>query len=434
MIDMQPPTHGATVTDAEEHQSGVLPEAPREAGSVTKLRTLEGAAARREGTAAAQTSRILLVDDDPALLRSYGRLLRSAGYDVSTATNGRDAVDQVDADKFDVIISDIAMPNMDGIQLLRQVREHDLLVPVVLVTGEPAVKTAVQALELGAFHYLTKPVSTEEMQKVIDRAVHMHRMARIKQQAAELLGLAGALGADRAGLEASFDRAMESLWIAYQPIIDLRRRTVFGYEALLRSDEPSLPHPGAVLDAAERLGCLDLLGRAIRERATKPFADSGDCGMLFVNLHVTDLLDPTLVSSDSPLSRIADRVVLEITERSSLDEVKDARVRVAALREMGFRIAVDDMGAGYAGLTSFALLEPEIVKLDMSIVRDVHLNTTKQKVIRSMTSLSKDMGMLVVAEGVETADERDMLNELGCDLLQGYFFAKPGKAFPPVKL
>src|SRR5690349_12419006 len=127
MIDMQPPTQGATVQDAEEHQSGALPEAPREAGSVTKLRALESAVARREHSAAAQTSRILLVDDDPSLLRSYGRLLRSAGYDVSTATNGRDAVDQVDADKFDVIISDIAMPNMDGIQLLRQVREHDLL-------------------------------------------------------------------------------------------------------------------------------------------------------------------------------------------------------------------------------------------------------------------------------------------------------------------
>src|SRR4030095_13086699 len=108
---------------------------------------------------------------------------------------------------------------MDGIQLLRQVREHDLLVPVVLVTGEPAVQTAVQALELGASNYLRKPVSTEDMQKVIDRAVHMHRMARIKQQAAELLGLAGALGSDRAGLEASFHRAMASLWVAYTPIV-----------------------------------------------------------------------------------------------------------------------------------------------------------------------------------------------------------------------
>jgi EAL domain-containing protein (putative c-di-GMP-specific phosphodiesterase class I) len=112
--------------------------------------------------------------------------------------------------------------------------------------------------------------------------------------------------------------------------------------------------------------------------------------------------------------------------------VKDVRARIAALREIGFRIAVDDLGAGYAGLTSFALLEPEIVKLDMTLVRDVHQSATKRKLIRSMAELCKDMGMLVVAEGVETVEERDCLVELGCDLLQGYYFAKPGKPFPEI--
>jgi EAL domain-containing protein (putative c-di-GMP-specific phosphodiesterase class I) len=125
-------------------------------------------------------------------------------------------------------------------------------------------------------------------------------------------------------------------------------------------------------------------------------------------------------------------VVLEITERSSLDRVADLPSKVALLREIGFRIAVDDLGAGYAGLTSLALLEPEIVKLDMTLVRDVHQSPTRQKLIRSMTSLCRDMGMLVVAEGVETLAEREALRELGCDLLQGYLFAKPGKPFPNV--
>jgi EAL domain-containing protein (putative c-di-GMP-specific phosphodiesterase class I) len=256
-------------------------------------------------------------------------------------------------------------------------------------------------------------------------------MARVKQQAAELLGHAGALGADRAGLEASFDRAMQSMWIAYHPIVDVRKQAVFGYEALLRSTEPSLPHPGAVIDAAMRLGRIEPLGRAIRSLAAEPIPADENFA-LFVNLHVTDLTDPALSDPESPLSKIAHRVVLEITERSSLDEVKDARRRVAALREMGFRIAVDDLGAGYAGLSSFTLLEPEIVKLDMSLVRDIHVTSTKQKVVRSMTTLSKDMGMTVVAEGVETKEERDCLVDLGCDLLQGFLFAKPGRAFPGV--
>jgi EAL domain-containing protein (putative c-di-GMP-specific phosphodiesterase class I) len=233
-------------------------------------------------------------------------------------------------------------------------------------------------------------------------------------------------------LEASFRRALDSLWIAYQPIVCAQSSTVFGYEALLRSTEPSLPHPGAVLDAAERLGQLDVLGRIIRDRAAEPITAQPESRTLFVNLHTDDLLDPTLLSPDAPLSRIAKRVVLEITERASLDRVKDLRSRIAELREMGFRVAVDDLGAGYAGLTSFALLEPEIVKLDMTLVRDVHLSATKQKLIRSMTALCKDMGMLVVGEDIETAEERDTLISLGCDLLQGYLFAKPGKPFPEV--
>lgn len=388
---------------------------------------------RASGPAAAPSrGRVLLVDDDPAVLRSFGRTMRHAGFDVEVAADGREAVEQVDCDGFDVILSDISMPGMDGIQLLREVREHDLHVPVVLVTGDPAVSTAVQALEYGAFHYLTKPVKDSDLLSITEKAVQLHRMAHIKEQAAALLGNAGALGADRAGLEASLRRALDTLWMAYQPIVRVEDHQVYGYEALLRSEEPSLPHPGAVIDAAERLGWLDELGRTIRARATEASAASPDRGMLFVNLHTTDLLDADLWSPHSPLSRIANRVVLEITERASLDEVKDVRQRVATLREMGFRIAVDDLGAGYAGLTSFALLEPEIVKLDMSLVRDIHLTPTKQKIVRSMTALSKDMGMLVVAEGVENAEERDMVIELGCDLLQGYLLARPGRPFPEV--
>lgn len=137
-------------------------------------------------------------------------------------------------------------------------------------------------------------------------------------------------------------------------------------------------------------------------------------------------------SPDAPLSAIASRVVLEITERASLDEVKDARARIADLREIGFMIAIDDLGAGYAGLTSFATLQPEIVKLDMSLIRGVDRDSTRQKLVRSMTALCKDLGMTVVAEGVETTAERDTLTELGCDLLQGYLFARPGRPFPDV--
>ena len=127
---------------------------------------------------------------------------------------------------------------------------------------------------------------------------------------------------------------------------------------------------------------------------------------------------------------MARRVVLEVTERATIDDVKDVQARVAKLRHLGFRIALDDLGAGYAGLSSFAVLEPEIVKLDMSLVRNVHLSEIRARLIGSMTNLCKQMGMLVVAEGVEAHEERDSVRAIGCDLLQGYLYAKPGPPFP----
>jgi len=152
-------------------------------------------------------------------------------------------------------------------------------------------------------------------------------------------------------------------------------------------------------------------------------------GRLFYNLHVLDLDDEALYDSDSELARMAERVTLEMTERASLESISDPRSKISRLREMGFRIAVDDLGAGYAGLNSFAQLEPNVVKLDMALVRDVHLSDTKQKVIHSMNQLCSDMGMEVVAEGVETKEELHVLLELGCNIFQGYLFAKPGLPF-----
>jgi EAL domain-containing protein (putative c-di-GMP-specific phosphodiesterase class I) len=375
--------------------------------------------------------RVLIADDEPMLLRGLSRVLSRAGFDVVTVSDGKQAADLLTTQEFDAIVSDISMPGMNGIQLLRAARERDLDVPVLLVTGAPAVETAVEALEYGAFQYLTKPVDSKQFEQVVEKAVQLHRMALMKREALALLGGPNGMAGDRAGLEASFARALETLWMAYQPIVRAKEHTLFGHEALLRSTEPTLPHPGAIIDAAERLGRLPDLGRAIRASSAESVEPKPEAGLLFVNLHTRDLLDPTLTSPESPLSRIAKRVVLEITERASLHEIKDIPSRVAQLREMGFQVAIDDLGAGYAGLTSFALLEPEIVKLDMSLVRNVHKQSTKQKLIRSMTGLCKDMGMMVVAEGIETVEERDQLVELGCDLLQGYLFARPGQPFPP---
>jgi EAL domain-containing protein (putative c-di-GMP-specific phosphodiesterase class I) len=376
---------------------------------------------------------VLLVDDEPAVARAYARTLGAAGFTVVTAADGRSAADAAREKSFDVIVSDIAMPEMDGIELLRTVREYDLDVPFVIMTGGPAVDSAARAMEYGALRYLTKPVSAEDLEAVVIRAIRLHQMAKIKREALEMFRLEGKHLGDRASLEARLGRAMETLWIAYQPIVSWSKRTTFAYEALVRNEEPTLRSPPDLFEAAERLGRLQDLGRAVRDRVARTLDEQPTSALLFINLHAMELDDDSLISAAAPLSRHAQRVVLEVTERAPLEKIRDVTSRVAQLRGLGYRIAVDDLGAGYAGLTSFAHLEPEVVKVDMSLIRGIDRSPMKQKLLRSIVSLCRDLGIEIIAEGVETETERDALIELGGDLCQGYLFARPEKPWTEIK-
>ena len=373
---------------------------------------------------------VVLVDDDPLALRPLERSLRPVA-EVMAYRSANDAIEHVAVGGVSVVLSDISMPGMTGLELLRAVRRYDADLPVILITGVPTLESATKAIEYGVFRYLSKPFDREELCKSVRHASQLYRLAKMKREALELVGPPGA--SDRVGLDVSFRRALDTLWIAFQPIVQASTQRVWGYEALMRSPDAVLPGPTHVLEAAERLGALEELGQLIRRRAAEPVAQAPSDALIFVNLHPRDLMDPELMHPDSPLTAIAHRVVLEITERASLGGLDDVQARVMALRALGFRIAVDDLGAGYAGLTSFALLEPDIVKIDMSLTRDIDRSPVKQKLVSSLTGLCREMNLTIVTEGVETQAECNTLTELGCDLLQGYLFAKPGPAFPTVK-
>jgi len=361
--------------------------------------------------------RVLVVEDDAVLARGMVRMLTAAGFAVQCATSGPDALEILAGSEVDLVLSDIGLPGMDGIALLKAVTGRDIDLPVVLVTGQPTLKTAIEAVEYGAFHYLTKPFSS--------RTLVARRLAQLRRQALLLAGIPGGTR-DLQGLQAAFERALSAFYMAFQPIIQAVGGELFGHEALLRPSEPSLPHPGAMLHAAESLGRVSDLGRAIRRRAAQAMTErSPALGTLFINLHSADFSDEDLVASEAVLTRFARQVVLEVTERTTLDGVPDLRGRVERVRELGFRIAVDDLGAGYSGLNSFVALQPDLVKLDMTLVREVERDPTRQKLVRSLTALCHDMGILVVAEGIQTAEEREVLIDMGCDLLQGYVVGLP---------
>jgi EAL domain-containing protein (putative c-di-GMP-specific phosphodiesterase class I) len=197
----------------------------------------------------------------------------------------------------------------------------------------------------------------------------------------------------------------------------------------VRSHEPGL-QGGLLVEAAERLGRIIDLGRRVREVVRPTIAATE--GLFFVNLHPSELDDSSLYDPNAPFAAYAQRVIFEITERRSLAEITDLSARLARLREVGYRFALDDLGAGYAGLSSVADLAPDMIKLDMSLVRGVNQSATKQKLITSMASLARDLAVPLIAEGVETRDERRALLNLGCDYLQGYLFARPAHPLPQV--
>ena len=237
-------------------------------------------------------------------------------------------------------------------------------------------------------------------------------------------------GAD--DLVARFDNAIARAWMAFQPIVDIKNKRIFAYEALLRTDEETLKRPDVFIGIAERLARIHELGRTVRAAVARAVAGVSMDALLFVNVHGLELTDETLFTPADPLAPIASRVVLEITERIGLDAVAGP-TRVAMLRKLGYRIAVDDLGAGYAALGALATLEPEVVKLDMSLIRDIDRQPTKRRVVGAIATLCRELGSKVVAEGVETKAEAAVVIDCGIELLQGYLYARPTRELVSVE-
>jgi EAL domain-containing protein (putative c-di-GMP-specific phosphodiesterase class I) len=375
--------------------------------------------------------RVLVVEADREARNLLGRLIEETGHEVETVSSAEEGIARLASAPCDVIVCNIQLPGIDGLELLRRVRLQDLDVPVVLITDAPSVPTAARALEYGAYRYLKQPHSLEEVTETVRDAVRFHQLARIRRQAVEFLGGQNISPGDRTGLEARFERALDRLTMAFQPVVNWKTRTLLGYEALVRTSEPSMSNPHLFFEAAGRLHRVQELGRAIRSEVARRAPEAPPDAQLFVNVHASDLVDEQLWSPTAPLSALARRVVLELTERASFDEILGVSERVAAVRALGFRIAIDDLGAGYAGLTTLSQLRPEMVKIDMSLIRSIETSPVKQSIISSISTLCKDLGMLVVAEGIETPPERDTVAGLGCDHMQGYLFGRPTPKFEP---
>jgi diguanylate cyclase (GGDEF)-like protein len=228
--------------------------------------------------------------------------------------------------------------------------------------------------------------------------------------------------------------AERSFSFAYQPIVRANTWEVFGYEGLCRPALDIFPTPTDLILTAERAGMLRKLGRVLREMAIEPLPRLNNGGCIFVNVHPYELNDPDLLKeSGSLFEEFSSRIVFEVTEAGKIRDYAQFRLALAKLRERGFRVALDDLGAGYSGLNALALLEPDFVKLDAALLRGVDSDNRKSRLIKHILEYAVGEGVQVIAEGIETEQETRVVTDLGCPLLQGFHFAPPGPPFVSVR-
>ncbi len=366
-----------------------------------------------------RTPRVLFVDDDIAVTQGIRTSLRKSPFEVFTAHSGQEGLELLAESPFDVVVSDERMPRMSGSEFLSRVRELYPDTMRLILSGQADLRSAITAInDGGIFRFLLKPCEPRDLAACVMEALDAQSHKRRFQRWSE-----GEHHA-RSAADSKLDRALDTLHINFQPIFRQASQDVFAFEALVRVTQPGQLF--GLAEALERIPEVDTLIRAaIAQRA--PEVPAG--ARLFVNVHPTSLADERLFDPGDPLAAFAHRIVLEVTEQSSLHESSSFGGCIERLRTLGYRIALDDLGAGYAGLTSFAMLSPDVVKFDMGLIRGIHTDPTRQRLIQSITTLCREMDIHVVAEGVESNEEYRCVAELGCDLVQGFLLGRPRKDF-----
>jgi diguanylate cyclase (GGDEF)-like protein len=216
----------------------------------------------------------------------------------------------------------------------------------------------------------------------------------------------------------------------FQPIINLRSRTVFAHEALIRGAEGSpLQYPNMLFTCAQDFGLEEELDWAARTRTLEEYNRQQSSRYLFINVNAEILSKQSRVQEWAELLEFYDiqpeQVVIEITEQTPITKPKRFIKTIDQFRERGFQVALDDLGTGYNGLKLWSELRPEFVKLDKHFIASINKDAEKHRFIETMHTLANSMNSQVIAEGVETEEDLDVLERLGIPFVQGYLFLKP---------
>jgi len=376
--------------------------------------------------------RVFVVDDDEFLGELLEEQLRALGVEhVGRALDGARALASIaTADEaWDLLVCDLDMPGMDGIEFARHLAQRAFRGGLMLTSGADlrlaeTVGHLVQRHRLrfvGAFH---KPLAGDAFARAFEALARV-KARQTARPALELLSVDEV----REGLERG-----DRLELAYQPKVSMRERKVVGAECLARWRDPvrGMIPPAAFIPIAEEHGLIESLTRQVFAKAAAQlgaWVAAGHPLTLSVNVSMDDLTRLELPDEFAAAAHRArldpGQLVLELTETRLMRDASAALEILARLRLKGFGLSIDDFGTGYSNLGNLKLLPFNELKVDRAFVHGATHDTVARAILESSVRLAKALDMDVVAEGAETRDDLALLEQVGCDVVQGYVIARP---------
>lgn len=387
---------------------------------------------RRESPA---PCRVVIAEDDEFVLDALKTIIGSdKAFDViATAPDADSAIAAVIHNLPDLALLDVRMPGGGGERVAKVISETRPGVRIVAISSHSDEETIGAMIAAGAHGYITKDSPPTSMLDTLKRCAAgesiftpsssehvMREYARSSQR----------LAAERRDLRQREERIRKvcepgQMKSVFQPIVDLQTGEVVMFEALTRFNPIHGMNPQQWFEEAEEIGMTGMIESAALAHTARALEKSGmDDITVSVNVSPSTLLDPDL--AERFLAFAPDRMVIEITEHARINDYGQVKAVAEKLHERGTRLAIDDAGAGFASLRHIIDLMPDLIKLDISLVRSIDTDTRRHALAAGLSTFAREIGAQIVAEGIETRDELDALCELGVDYGQGYFLARPG--------
>ena len=379
----------------------------------------------QETSVSRQTLPNVLFVDERAATDALRSLLGDRGFNYCSASSSKEALEILNEKTVDVVVAEEVLGDRSGTEFLATVRERYPETVRIVLSAHPSMEATLRAINLAdTFRFLVKPSTPEEIGAAIQDALrlcHEQRQAITWKEQARMHY--------RETLRASFERALSRLWIAFQPIVRAKDQRLYGYEALLRCADPDLSSPSVLFAVAYDLGRSLDLGRRSRALIALQMERAPPDAVVLVNVHPDQLCDRKLASGQDPLTAHASRIVLKVLEGKALPKLVGSETAIGSLKKLGYRIAADELAAEPTRADDVGLVMPDIMRLEMGLIRDIHSSQENQLLIGSIVAACRAVGISTLAQGVETPEEHDTLVALGCDLMQGFLYGPAAREF-----